>query len=85
MERIAAVCRELKLPAPMQKVYTPVALRLLLQTGRDVMVCPVCCQGRMKLVKTLLNHHGVLTDVAQLRNRGSPKMKSKYPVHEKNK
>jgi hypothetical protein len=77
MERIAAVCKELKLPAPMQKVYTPVALRLLLQTGRDVMSCPVCSQGRMKLVKTLINHHGVLTDIAQLRNRGSPKIKTK--------
>jgi hypothetical protein len=77
MERIAAVCKELKLPAPMQKVYTPVALRFLLQTGRDVMACPVCGQGRMKLVKTLINHHGVLTDVAQLRNRGSPKIKTK--------
>ena len=77
MERIAAVCKELKLPAPMQKVYTPVALRLLLQTGRDVMACPVCGQGRMKLVKTLINHHGVLIDIAQLRNRGSPKIKTK--------
>lgn len=75
MERIAAVCQELKLPAPMQKVHTPVALRLMIQTGRDIMACPVCGQGRMKLVKTLINHHGVLMDIAQLRNRGSPKIK----------
>ena len=75
MERIAAVCKELKLPPPMQKVYTPVALRLLLQTDRDVLACPMCGKGRMKLVKTLINHHGVLMDIAQLRNRGSPKIK----------
>ena len=75
MERIAAVCQQLELPAPMQNVYTPVALRLLLQTGRDITTCPICGQGRMKLVKTLINHHGVLMDMAQLRNRGSPKIK----------
>ena len=75
MERIASACQELKLPPPMQKVYTPVALRLLLQSGRDIMACPVCGQGHMKLVKTLINHHGVLIDIAQLRNRGSPKIK----------
>ena len=75
MERIAAVCQELKLPAPMQKAHTPVALRLMIQTGRDIMACPVCGQGRMNLVKTLINHHGVLMDIAQLRNRGSPKIK----------
>ena len=74
MERIAAVCKELKLPAPMQKVYTPVALRLLLQTGKDIMACPVCGIGRMMLVKTLINHHGVLQDIKELRNRGSPKI-----------
>ena len=77
MERIAAVCKELKLPPPMQKAYTPVALRLLLQAGKDIMACPVCGQGRMKLVKTLINHHGILMDIAQLRNRGSPKIKRK--------
>ena len=77
MERIAAVCMELKLPAPMQKVYTPVALRLLLQTAKDVMACLVCGKGRKKLVKTLINHHGILIDIARLRNRRSPKIKTK--------
>ena len=75
MERIAAVCQQLALPAPMPKVYTPVALRLLLQTGRDIMTCPVCGIGRMKLVKTLIYHHGALIDITQLHNRGSPKIK----------
>ncbi|MDQ2721538.1 MAG: IS91 family transposase [Bacteroidota bacterium] len=85
MARIAAVCKELKLPAPMQKVYTPVALRLLLQTGRNVIACPVCKKGRMELVKTFIYHNGCLVDAAGLRNRGSPQTKRKYAVHEKSK
>jgi Putative transposase len=83
MERIGAVCSQLKLPAPMQRVHTPVALRLLLQTGKDITVCPVCKQGKMKLIKTLIYHNGCLVDAAQLHNRGSPKIKRKYAVHEK--
>lgn len=75
MKRIASVCKELKLPAPMQKIYTPVALRLLLQTGKDITTCPVCGKGRMKLVKTFIFHNGALTDMELLRNRGSPKTK----------
>lgn len=77
MERISSVCNQLKLPAPMQKIYTPAALRLLLQTGKDITTCPVCGKGRMELVKTLIYHNGALVDIAQLRNRGSPKNKEK--------
>lgn len=77
MEQIAAVCKELELPPAMQKAYTPVALLLLMQTGKDSMACPVCGRGHMKLVQTLINHHGVLIDIAQLRNLGSPKIKRK--------
>jgi Putative transposase/Transposase zinc-binding domain len=81
MERIAAVCKQLKLPAPTQRVRTPVNIRLLLQTGKDITLCPVCKHGKMELVKTFIYHHGYLVDAAQLRNRGSPKIKSKkvYP------
>lgn len=85
MERIAAACSQLKLPAPMQRVHTPVALRLLLQTGKDITLCSVCKKGRMQLVKTLIYHNGCLIDVAQLRSRGSPKTKRKYTAHEKTK
>src|SRR5665647_3089085 len=84
MERIAAVCKQLKLPAPMQRVHTPVALRLLLQTGKDIATCPVCGKGRMKLVQTFIFHNGALVDIAQLHNRGSPKIKSKYAINNKN-
>ena len=84
IERIASVCKQLKLPAQMQKIYTPVALRLLLQTGKDVTTCPVCGKGRMKLVKIFIYHNGCLVDAAELRNRGSPKIKSKYAINNKN-
>ena len=83
MQRIAAVCTQLKLPSPMQRVHTPLALRLLLQTGKDITLCPVCKKGRMQLVKTFIYHNGCLIDAAQLRNRGSPKTKRKYASHEK--
>jgi hypothetical protein len=59
----------------MQREHTPVALRMLLQTGKDITLCPVCKKGRMELVKTLIYHNGCLVDTAQLRNRGSPKTK----------
>ena len=67
----------------MQRVHTPVTLRLLLQTGKDITLCPVCKKGRMELIKTLIFHNGSLVDAAQLRNRGSPKTKKKYATHEK--
>ena len=62
----------------MQRVHTPVALQLLLQTGKDISRCPICGQGHMELIKTLIYHNGCLVDVADLRNRGSPKRKRKY-------
>ncbi|MDQ6763786.1 MAG: hypothetical protein M3015_14320 [Bacteroidota bacterium] len=71
------------MPALMQRVHTPVALRLLLQTGKDITLCLVCKKGKMELIKTFIYHHGCLVDVAQLRNRGSPKIKSKKVIHEK--
>jgi Putative transposase len=83
MERIGAVCSQVKLPVPMQRVHTPVALRLLLQTGKDIGPCPVWKRGKMKLIKPLIYYNGCLADAAQLRKRGSLKIKRKYTVHEK--
>lgn len=83
MDRIAFVCKQLEMPVPMQKVYTPVALRLLIQTGKDITTCPRCGKGRMELVKTFVFHNGALTDIALLRNRGSPKNKKKHTANEK--
>jgi hypothetical protein len=72
MKRIAGVCAELALPTPMPRVQVPATLRLLLQTGQDVTLCPRCKTGRLQLIQTLIYHNGGMVDVAQLRNRGSP-------------
>ena len=83
MELIASVCKQLILPAPMQKICTHAAFRLLLQTGKDIPLCPLCKKRKMQMVATFIYHHGCLVDAAQLRNRGSPKIKSKKVIHEK--
>ena len=83
MARIAAVCTQLRLPAPMPRIRIPAALRLLLQTGKDISRCPVCGQGRMALIKTFIYHNGSMVDVADLPNRGSPQIKRKYATDNK--
>ena len=85
MSRIETVCRQLQLPTPMPRVHTPVALRLLLQTGNDISKCPVCGQGHMERIKTFIYHNGSLVDIEQLRNRGSPRIKRKKAIPEKTK
>ena len=76
MKRIAEVCRQLQLPTPMPRVAIPATLRLMLQTGKDVTVCPVCRIGKLQLVRTMIFYNGRLIDVLQLRNRGSPRIKN---------
>jgi len=75
MKRIAMVCEQLQLPEPMPRVAIPATVRLQLQTGKDVTVCPVCGKGKLQLVRTIIFHNGSLVDVSQLRNRGSPRIK----------
>lgn len=74
-KRIQSVCGQLQLPPPMPKVVVPVAVRLLLRTGKDITVCHKCGHGKMILVKTLIYHNGILVDAGALRIRGSPKIK----------
>jgi len=78
MQRIASVCAQLKLPAPMPRVQLPAPLRLMLQTGQDLTLCPQCKTGRLKLIATLIFHNGALVDVTQLHNRGSPPIKKNH-------
>jgi len=73
VKRIAEVCEQLQLPAPMPKVTTPVALRLLVQTGNDIALCPVCKTGKLQWIQSLIFHNGTWVDVNELRNRGLPK------------
>ena len=75
MKRIAEVCRQLQLPTPMPRVAIPATVRLMLQTGKDVTVCPECRIGKLQLVRTMIFYNGRLIDVMQLRNRGSPRIK----------
>ena len=75
MKRIAEVCKQLQLPKPMPRVAIPATVRLQLQTGKDVTVCPVCGKGKLQLVRTLMYHNGSLVDINELRNRGSPRIK----------
>lgn len=41
----------------------------------EMNVSPVCGKERMKIVKTFIFHNGALVDIAQLGNKGSPKIK----------
>lgn len=77
MKRIAEMCKQLQLPEPMPRVAIPATVRLQLQTGKDVTVCPVCGNGKLQLVRTMIYHNGRLVDVNELRNRGSPGIKKR--------
>ena len=60
----------------MPRVAIPTTVRLMLQTGKDVTVCPECRIGKLQLVRTMIFYNGRLIDVLQLRNRGSPRIKN---------
>ena len=44
----------------MPRVAIPTTVRLMLQTGKDVTVCPVCQIGKLHLVRTMIFHNGRL-------------------------
>ncbi|HOZ96421.1 MAG TPA: transposase [Niabella sp.] len=68
MKRITSVCKQMELPVPMPRVSEPAALRLMLQTGKDVTVCLECGKGKLQLVRTMIFHNGGLIDANELRN-----------------
>ena len=63
---------QMSLPPPMPKVSISTALRVMLKTGIDIHLCPICKRGRMIHEHTLIMYNGELRDVTTLRNRGSP-------------
>ena len=65
---------QMSLPPPMPKVALSTALRVMLKTGIDINICPICKRGRMKHEHTLIMYNGELRDITTLRNRGSPKI-----------
>jgi hypothetical protein len=74
-QRIASILQQLQLPAAMPKVKLSSTLMLLLKTGKDVTLCPVCGIGTMQLIATYINVNGVLVNHHSINNRGSPRVK----------
>ncbi|MBK7338923.1 MAG: hypothetical protein IPQ10_12415 [Saprospiraceae bacterium] len=71
-ERIAKLHNLLKLPPPMPKVEIPIQLRVLIKTGIDISLCPICKTGKLILIKTSICINGILIDVQTIQNKGSP-------------
>ena len=71
-ERIKTILSRMKLPPPMPKIKIPLILRVLIKTGQDISVCPICHKGSLVLEQTLIMFNGALQDVHALRNKGSP-------------
>jgi hypothetical protein len=65
---------QLQLLPPTPKATLPIRLRLLIKTGIDITVCPVCKEGKMIYRQTLVMHNGSLIQTNFTRNRGSPTM-----------
>jgi len=72
--RIKDIYAQLQLPPPMPKTTTPIRLRLLVKTGIDIAICPVCKTGKMIYEQTLVMHNGRLIETNFTRNKGSPSM-----------
>ena len=71
-KRLQLLHQHLQLPAPMPKVQLPIIVRLLLKSGIDISICPVCKSGAMILESTKIYFNGILIDINNLRNKGSP-------------
>ncbi len=71
-ERLKLLFEQMKLPPAMPKVSISVALRVLIDTGVDITLCPACKAGKMILMHTLIMHNGQLVEPVSLKNRGSP-------------
>lgn len=75
-QRIQRLHQQMNLPSPMPRVTISTALRVMLKTGVDINICPVCKRGRMIHQHTLIMYNGELRDITTMRNRGSPNVKS---------
>lgn len=75
-QRIQRLHQQMNLPPPMPKVTLSTALRVMLKTGVDINICPVCKRGRMIYQHTFFIYNGELSDITTMRNRGSPNVKS---------
>jgi hypothetical protein len=78
-ERIVKLHNQLKLPPPMPKVEVPILLRVLIKTGIDISLCPICKTGKLILIKTSICINGILIDVKTIQNKGSPLLNIDIP------
>ena len=76
--RLERLHQQMKLPPPMPKVSISTALRVLIKTGVDITIWPVCKRGKLIYENTLILYEGILRDVITLHNRGSPKINLNY-------
>jgi len=76
--RLERLHQQMHLPPPMPKVSISTALRVLIKTGVDITICPVCKRGKLIYENTLILYDGILRDVITLHNRGSPKINLNY-------
>ena len=71
-ERIKNILFNMELPPPMPKVAISLVLRMLIKTGRDIRICPICHNGILNLEKSMIMCNGTLVNITTLRNKGSP-------------
>ena len=76
--RLERLHQQMNLPPPMPKVSISTALQVLIKTGVDITICPVCKRGKLIYEKTLILYDGTLRDITTLHNRGSPKINQNY-------
>jgi hypothetical protein len=74
--RLAAVLAQLQLPAAKPKVKIPTPILVLIKSGIDITLCPKCKVGKLILVATYINLNGQMTNINDIKNRGSPYKKS---------
>ena len=80
MARLNAVHRQMKLQALPPTINVPVAVRMLEQYGRDIMLCPECKTRHLQPVAILYPKDiavkfklpAVLTKTVPLKNKASP-------------
>ena len=70
-QRLQQLFALLKLPPPPPKIHIPIRQRILEKTGKDIMLCPICNQSKMKIEATY--RKGVLVKtIAEEVNKAPP-------------
>ncbi len=75
--RLERLHQQMNLPPLMPKVTIATAHRVLLKTGIDITICPVCKRGKLIFKRTMVMYNGILRDITIHHNRGSPRITPK--------